>query len=131
MLSCGDSDDLVVTILWEGQIAEENVESSVVEDYNKLVGVLAFLCRFKPSYMVHFAAFLQILNVVVLLDNAFVFKTRVIAEDHPCLCSKKHLKLWLVPTVNLIVCCISTLSQTLDGGLVLPRPHRLRYLMLE
>jgi len=73
MIAGRNADNLVQFALFIGKSAEEDVESAVIEDDDKLVGVDTLLHGFKPAYVVDFALLPHLLQVVVLHDRALLY----------------------------------------------------------
>lgn len=67
-----------------GDIAEENVEGAIVEDYDKLVGVLFFLASLEPPHVVDLASLFHFFLIVVLYNDSLVFELGVVAANGPC-----------------------------------------------
>ena len=78
LLSGWNPQDLLVSILTR-LITEENIDGTIIEDHDELVGVLAFNHGLEPLNMHNFPAFFHLGPLVILNDHAAILQLRVIA----------------------------------------------------
>ena len=104
VLASRDSNHLLIPIcIAEGLIPKEDVESTVLKDYDELVGVLAFDHGLKPADVDHLSLLFDLRAIIVFEDHATVLQLRVVAAYSTAISAQQQLNLGLVPAPDLVI----------------------------
>ena len=106
LLSGWNPQDLLVSILTR-LIPEENIDGTIIEDHNELVGVLALNHGLEPPDVHNFPAFLHLGPLVVLDDDASIPQLRVKTAYRAGVGAQEQLNLRLVPHADLVFTLLS------------------------